>query len=72
MNLITKPLEGYDGLTITIAHPLPAENAFLKDACRATATGLDKYNSVKTGFLPQRKIFYSHKKEFQKVWNSFL
>lgn len=66
MNLITKPLEGHDGLTLTIAYPLPAGNTFLKDACRATAAGLDKYNRLKTGFLPQRKIFYSHRKDFQK------
>lgn len=66
MSVITKPLEGHDGLTLTIAHPLPAGNAFLKNACSTTAVGLDKYNRVKTGFLPQRKIFYSHRKEFQK------
>lgn len=57
--LITKSLEGYGGLVLTIAHPLPPENAFLKDACLAIVAGLDQYNLEKTDQLPKLNIFYA-------------
>lgn len=57
--LITKSLEGYSGLVLTIAHPLPTENTLLKDACLAIVAGLDQYNLEKTGPLPKRNIFYA-------------
>ncbi len=44
---------------MTIAHPLPPENALLKDACLAVVAGLDQYNLEKTGPLPKRNIFYA-------------
>lgn len=57
--LITKSLEGYSELVLTIACPLPAENPFLKDACLAIVAGLDHYNLEKTGPLAKRNIFYA-------------
>ena len=56
---ITKSLEGYSGLALTIAYPLPAENTLLKDACLAIVAGIDQYNLEKTGPLPKRNIFYA-------------
>ncbi len=57
--LITKSLEGYSELALTIAYPLPAEKTVLKDACLAIVAGLDQYNLEKTGPLPKRNIFYA-------------
>lgn len=56
--LITQSIEGYGGLVLTIAYPLPAKNTLLKDACFAIVAGLEQYNLEKTAYLPKRNVFY--------------
>lgn len=42
--MITEPLSTHDGLSLTIAHPIPTDDPFFIEACRTVIFGLDAYN----------------------------
>lgn len=59
MNQLSTSLPSHDGLSLTIAHPIPADDPFFVEACRTVVLGLDAYNKQITGIIPKRELFYS-------------
>lgn len=59
MNQLSTSLPSHDGLSLTIAHPIPADDPFFVKACRTVVLGLDAYNKQITGIIPKRELFYS-------------
>lgn len=64
---LLKPLPIHNGLSLTVAHPIPANDQFFIGACHAVVFGLDTYNKQITGIVPKRQLFYSNNQDSPKL-----